>query len=527
VRVARRRRQLSVRLLQATLATATVALALSSPALAGEAEELPQPNIVVVMTDDQTLSSFTAETMPRTFDSIVEAGTSFENFAVTTPLCCPSRAGFYTGQYGHNSEVLANNPGYAQLEDRRNVLPVWLRGAGYRTAFVGKFMHGYEDVVADPVQPAPGFREWYGLQIPNRYYRYDYSENGERKHRGRDPEDYLTSFINRKAVKLVETYAPARKPLFLNVAHLAPHSAKAPSSACHRSAIPAPADEGRYANEPLPLPPSFDEADVSDKPTFIQRLAVLGPEEIVELTRRHRCRLASLREVDRGIKQLVRAFEREDELGRTVFVVTGDNGYFLGEHRLRRGKGLPYEESIRQPLAIRVPGTYLGGLSAAPATAEPVANVDLAPTLLELAGAEPCRPNGDCRTLDGRSLIPLIDGTGPWPSDRGILIEYESPFRGSGRKGEGGSCEYAAIRPPGELYGEHTEIFEPELNRCVPAREVEHYDLDADPYQLDNLFPPFGQALAERQAALAARLDSLRRCSGRPVDQVPGAPPCE
>jgi N-acetylglucosamine-6-sulfatase len=509
------------------MAASLVALAFAQPASGGTADEDPeQPNIVIVMTDDQTLASFTPETMPRTFDLLVRPGTTFEEFFITTPLCCPSRAGFYTGQYGHNSGVLSNHPGYPQLEDRRNVLPTWLRGAGYRTAFLGKFMHGYEDAVPDPVEPAPGFREWYGLQVPNRYYRYDYSENGKRKHRGRDPEDYLTSFINRKAVKLVREYAPARKPLFLNVSHLAPHSTKAPSSVCHRSAIPAPGDEDLYADEPLPLPPSFDEADVSDKPSFIQRQPLIGPDEIVELTRRHRCRLASLREVDRGVSEIVREFDRLEELSRTVFVFTGDNGFFQGEHRLSRGKGLPYEESIRQPLVIRIPKPYLAGDQQVPVVGEPTANIDLAPTLLELAGAQPCRPNGDCRTLDGRSLMPLVEGSGTWPSDRGILIEYASPARGTGRTGEAGSCEYAAIRHPGEIFAEHTEIFEPDLNRCVPTREIEHYDLDGDPYQLDNRFPPVGQGLAERQAALASRLDRLRRCAGRPGDGASG-PPCE
>jgi N-acetylglucosamine-6-sulfatase len=229
----------------------------------------------------------------------------------------------------------------------------------------------------------------------------------------------------------------------------------------------------------------------------------------------------------------VRAIARTDELRNTVFVFTGDNGYFLGEHRLRRGKGLPYEESIRQPLAVRIPDRYTAGRTPPPVVSDPTANIDLAPTLLELAGAEPCLPIGGCRTLDGRSLIPLLDGSGGWPPNRGVLIEYESPVKGSGRKGEAGSCEYAAIRVTDEIYGEHTEVFEPELNRCVPTREVEHYDLDSDPYQLQNLFPPLvvpplvGEGLAQRQASLATRLNALRQCAGTTGEEAPGRPPCE
>jgi arylsulfatase A-like enzyme len=488
--------------------------------------ELPPPNIIVVMSDDQTAASFQPTYMPRTFEHIVARGTLFQNYVISTPLCCPSRATFLTGQYGHNNGVLTNQPGYATFIEPQNVLPVWLRRAGYRTAFFGKFLHGYESRVADPAKPAPGWGHWVRLMIPNRYQNYDLSINGRRVHFGRARAAYLTTQLTERAEEYVETFAAARKPLFMMLSYLAPHSAKAPSSPCHRSAIPSSEDSDAFSTEPLPIPPSFNEGNVSDKPTFVQRLEPLDGTEVVRMEQTYQCRLAALQSMDRGVEEIYDALDRSGELGRTVFIYTGDNGYFQGEHRLRRGKGLPYEESIRQPLAISVPKRYLGGAAPLSTATGLAGSIDLAPTILELAGAQPCPINGACRVLDGRSLMPLISGAEPWPTDRGILVEYDSPTRGSGRRGEGGSCQFAGVRTTTELYVEHSRIFNPDLDQCVQTRQVEHYNLLDDPYQLDNLDSPIFPATAHQQA-LAARAASLLRCAGRAIDDIAGHPPCE
>ncbi len=492
----------------------------------GVSTELPPPNIVVVMSDDQTAASFQPAYMPRTFEHVVARGTVFQNYVVPTPLCCPSRAAFLSGQYGHNNGVLTNQPGYATFREPHNVLPVWLRRVGYRTAYFGKFLHGYEDRVSEPVKPAPGWAHWAGLMIPHRYQNYDLSIDGRRVHFGRARAAYLSTQLTERAEEYVEAYAQASKPLFMVVSYLAPHSAKAPSSPCHRSAIPSAEDFDLFAAEPLPIPPSFNEGDNSDKPTFVRAQEPLDAAEVARMEQTYRCRLAALQGVDRGVEEIHDALERSGELGRTVFVYTGDNGYFQGEHRLRRGKGLPYEESIRQPLAISVPRRYLGGAAPPPTTVGLAGSIDLAPTILELAAAEPCPINGPCRILDGRSLMPLISGVGGWPSDRGLLVEYDSPTRGSGRRGEGGSCQFSGVRTTTELWVEHTRIFNPDLDLCVPANQVEHYEMTSDPFQLDNLDSPILPPSAH-QEALAARADTLSRCAGRGGDNVPGHPPCE
>ena len=154
-----------------------------------------QPNIVVITTDDQTLASLSAATMPNTLESIGAGGTEFTNAVVTTPLCCPSRATLLTGQYAHNHRTLANNPGYEDLRDKRNTLPVWLHRAGYVTAHVGKYLNGYKAAADRPRDVAPGWDQWHTVLDPRkyvRYYGYKLAVTGELTRVGSKPRDYIT-----------------------------------------------------------------------------------------------------------------------------------------------------------------------------------------------------------------------------------------------------------------------------------------------------------------------------------------------
>ena len=513
--------------LLATLACAALAVVGGRSQAQSGPEPDERPNIVVVMTDDQSASTLTERFMPQTYDLLVEPGTVFSSFVATTPICCPSRASFYTGQYAHNNGVFQNDPGYEGLEEKENVLPVWLHEAGYRAALVGKFMHGYEDAVDPASTPAPGYTDWFGMLV-NSYYRYVVSDNGVPMRFGRAPQDYATSVINHRAVDLIHEYAEAEEPFFIHVAHVAPHSHRTKGSVCDNSAQPAPRDLGRYSRAIFPEPPpaSFNEADVLDKPAFIDRLRPLTTADIKELRRKYRCRAASLRQVDRGVKAIVQALDETGELANTVVVLTGDNGYFVGEHRLRRGKGLPYEESIVQPLVMRVPSRYLANGQPVQRVPEVVANIDLAPTLLDFAGAEPCTADGDCRKIDGRSLVPLVQGETTGFEHRGVLIEYRAPHGSGGRRAEGGACEYAAIRTQQTLYARYIQI-ENDAGTCVTDLEVEHYDLQADPFEVENLFPAATPELEREEEELRARLTELQRCDGTAQEGAPAGPACE
>jgi arylsulfatase A-like enzyme len=528
---------LAIALLLAALAGSTHGAAGKSPAGKRAKGTDGPPNIVVVMTDDQELMTedgvrvwLRRKIMPRTFDLFAQGGTVFQNFVVTTPVCCPSRATYFTGQYGHNNGVLANKPGYGGLVAPDNMLPVWLQQAGYLTAQVGRWLHGYENSVPDAAMPAPGWSRWVVPLNYDRYYGYDLSVDGERVHYGTKTHDYVTEVLNKRAVNWVRANVESEQPLFLNLSHVAPHSAKALPNQCTRSAIPARKDYDLFQKELLPIPPSFSEDDISDKPSYLQERALIDPLEAGELRRRYRCRLASLRSVDRGVNSIVKQFKKARELGNTVFIFTSDNGYFSGEHRLRSGKGLPYEEAIRVPMAIRVPPQYLKGSAVAPL---PVinaltANIDIAPTLLDLANAQPCNAAGDCRTLDGKSMLRLVGGSTNWPTDRALVIEQQNEIEGLARRRDFGPCTYSGLRTPTLLYVATTSILDPSTGQCIAQSPpiVEHYDLLTDPFQLQNLYSAEAGP-TEQQAALSARLIGARNCAGNAGHQVPGRTPCE
>jgi N-acetylglucosamine-6-sulfatase len=471
------------------------------------------PNIVVILTDEQVLESFRRDVMPKTYKHLVDDGTTFENFVVNDPNCCPSRATFLTGQYAHNTRVFANNPGYKALKDKNNVLPAWLQEAGYTTAHVGKFLNKYGKAVKDEGTVAPGWNEWHAALEPRRYYDYDLKVNGDTVHYGKDPGDYLTRVLTQRAVKVIDKEVRKRDPLFLQFAPFAPHVGPSdPTGRCKGAAVPDPRDGERFATEAPPLPPSYDEEDIEDKPSFIKRLPPLEERDDASVNKQWGCALAALHGVDRAVAKIVRAFKDRGELGNTTFIFWSDNGYMNGEHRLRK-KAQGYEEAVHVPLVIRPSKGLKGGPETISA---PVANVDLAPTILKLAQAEPCRSKRDCRVMDGRSLAPLLRGDGQnFPTDRHIVIEFKLQ---KDRSRRGSTCSFAGLWTPEEVYIEHRRsVVHPESTReCEKKREYEHYDLANDPFQLDNLayVPDVLGATTEPDPELQPILDRLRRCSG-------------
>src|SRR5918999_423620 len=397
-----------------------LALALPAAAIAAKAK---RPNIVMVVTDDQTLSQYDQRTMPKTRRLLENRGTTFTEAIVTTPLCCPSRATMITGQYGHNNGVLRNN--YRDLKGEDNTLPVWLRRAGYTTLHVGKYMNQYADAVEPDTEVAPGWDEWHSVIAP-RYFDYELMVNGASESFGGTPEDYLGRVLTERSTSLIDSYAPRRKPFYLQLDHFAPHiSVDEGEGRCAHGAVPDPLDADRFTAEPLPQPPSFDEEDVSDKPSFVQELPRLSPATVADQQRLHGCALASLGSVDRSVDAVFDAVKSAGELDRTVFIYVSDNGVFAGEHQIPGSKQNPYEEAVRVPLVVRAPKAVLGG-EAPGKVRRPVANIDLAPTILDLAGGEPCGKRGECRRMDGRSLVPLLEGRrGGWPRGRALVLELD------------------------------------------------------------------------------------------------------
>jgi N-acetylglucosamine-6-sulfatase len=507
------------------LATGIGALALaagcggeeSNPAVEPEPAFGDQPNFVLVLTDDQNLASYERRTMPRTSRLLAGPGTTFTRYVDATPLCCPSRAALLTGQYGHNNGVLNNVPGYSTLREPDNVLPVWLQRAGYRTANVGKFLNGYERAVDDNKEVAPGWDEWQTLVGKHSFYDFKFAVSGEERKVAYRDGPYLTDELNRRATELVRELS-GPQPFFLQLAHLAPHVENGDSGGpCGGDTVPAPRDLGRFAGEPLPDSPALNERPISDKPPFVSGLPPISAGKRSLAETRWRCRLESLGAVDRGIAQLVRTLRAEGELDETVIVFTSDNGTFHGEHRLPGGKGLPYAEAAELPLVIRVPERYRGGGTAPARVSAPVANVDLAPTIVEWAGTETCPEEGDCLVMDGRSLLPLLGAGGGWPANRPILTELDIG-KEQLAEGRGISCRYEGVRQGRWLYVAHSSIPDLATGECEDADVLELYDHARDPFELDNLAAAGAFATGEYPEPALRRLervtDELADCAG-------------
>ncbi len=467
------------RFLAVALGLACVLAVASRSDVGSAAEPVPsRPNVVVVMTDDQTAESM--RVMPNVRTRIGGQGATFVNSFASFPLCCPSRATFLTGQYAHNHGVLGNRPprgGYEKLVlSHVNTLPVWLRASGYRTVHVGRYLNGYG--LARPTEVPEGWDEWYAPIDPTtfRYFGYTLNENGRLVSYGSAPRDHQTDVTTAKAVDAVRRLARGSDPFFLSVAYVAPHNGiprEPDDPAAVATPVPAPRHKGRFARERLPRPPSFNERNVVDKPWVVRRNARVSSETVAAIETNYRQRLESLLAVDEGVAALVRALSQAGELANTLFVYTSDNGFYHGEHRIPLGKVLLYEEAARVPLYLRGPGIPRGVR-----ITQDVVNVDLAATIVDAAGVAPGR------TLDGTSLLPLVRERDRFLG-RDVLLA---------------TPDYWAIRTPRYEYVEHR----------LGDREL--YDFQVDPWQVSSLHAR--PSYAAVRARLAARLERLRRCAG-------------
>ncbi len=480
----------------AIAAVASARTPLEEAAAAGAEQE--QPNVVLLLSDDQTVEEM--RFMPQVRRLIGNAGAEFETNMTNWPLCCPSRATMQTGQYAHNHGVLGNGPplgGFGQLDTSRT-LPVWLQGAGYYTAHIGKLMNGYE---SSPVGVPPGWSEWHGSKRTYMYYGYQLLEEGGLRTYGSvnedpdspaNPDSYNSDVYTDKAVDIITQRAPSRQPFYLSVSYLAPHGggpnqpADQPQSRCDGTAKPPVDRAGSLESTPLPQPPNFNETDVSDKPAAIAGRDPLSAKDLSNATRNYRCRGESVMGVDDGAERVVEALRASGELKNTLVIYTSDNGFFHGEHRIPAGKNQVYEEAVRVPLLMRGPGIPRGS-----EIGDITINADLSPTILDAAGATADLPQ------DGRSLLPFARHPDRFHG-RELLLEQQSP---DGDDGEPRGTEYSAIRTSRYKLVENA------------AGEVELYDLRNDPYELTNLHgsPDF----AEAEAALVERLAALRNCAGK------------
>jgi arylsulfatase A-like enzyme len=564
--------------LVAQLAAATALLALlaglvfinAQKAGAASASAFPpeHPSFVVIQTDDETLDQlydvFNAggvdiPTMPNTLSLIAGRGITFNRYYVSYPLCCPSRVSLLTGRYAHNSNVRGNvqpNGGYTGFKARgafTHNVATWLQGAGYRTIHIGKFLNGYGDEPFDNgTDVPPGWSAWHGvLNADTHHYFYGYTLNdngaldgpfgdsgswdtreyGERDYFGcptSTSEDkpclYETDVLTRIASEELTGTSP-EQPFYLQLDYTAPHGD------FRRPAGPEPAPRHYTLFDGAPFPhdreEGFNEGNVNDKPRFIREAPYLSLNDIHAYRVYYQKALASLRAIDDGVKTVIDTLGVQHRLRDTYIIFTSDNGFFYGEHRLTGGKFLAYEPSTHLPLLIRGPGIKPGT-----STGQLAGNVDLAPTVLELAGVEPDK------SIDGTSLVPFfrdpslrtrrpflfesfvetsdVEANGeptPQPAPPTTPGPAARPARASG-----GEAKASIIAPPKDYEGIRLG---PYKYIEWPDGEKELYDITKDPNELNNIarVPNYFPI----RAYLHAQLIRLETCVGHTCRE--SAPP--
>ena len=434
-----------------------------------------QPNIIFIIADDLRYDGLACNGNPHIqtphIERLAAEGINFQNAYVTTPICSPSRASFLTGLYASTHRIYnIDTNGIGILGDRLVTFPQFLRRAGYRTGFIGKWHMGFDDT------RRAGFDEWISFKGQGQYRDPVVNENGQRI----QVDGYMTDYLNGEAIDFVDESVENNpdQPFLLYLSH----------KAVHVPYLPAPRHEENYADFKYE-PPASGADDLSDQPTAHARisrspLALTNQkrakfEAIENLDRlpepqeprwgrgkdpesNIRDQMSCLQSVDDGVGEILTLLEKRGILDETVIVFTSDNGFLQGEHGVFNQKRVAFEESIRIPLLIRYPKL----ITAASASKRFVLNVDLAPTFLQLAGVEiPA-------VIQGKSLLPLFG------DPQGKSVEWRDHFVAEYfmEKSSSSFPSWQMIRDKDWKY-----IHYPNLEG---ADEI--YDLAADPHEMHN-----------------------------------------
>ena len=478
-----------------------------------------KPNILFVLADDLDLAEM--RYLPQTRALVGAHGTTFDDYLISNSLCCPSRVTTLRGQYAHNTGVWTNggdNGGFERAHANgieQDTVATRLHRAGYTTSLTGKYLNGYPNG-ARPDYIPPGWDNWASAVYGNPYSEYGYVLNQNQAyhvyHRG--PHNYGTNVYVGLTDRFIRSAASHHQPFFAYLPVYAPH----------QPATPAPQDRRKFAHAHAPRTPSFDQLDVTRSPGYVRDLPHFDAKEAHAISSLYRKRIRSLQALDRGVARLLRTLRATKQLDNTYVVFASDNGFHLGQHRMPAGKETPYETDIHVPLLVRGPGmrsgahvTHLAG------------NTDLAPTFEAMVGVH------TASFTDGRSLLPLLQGSSPARWRTSYLIEHrvESgmtqparalPAHGStleppdpDEAGPDGRPRHREIRDA-MLLNRGTNI--PDYDAVRTSRylyaqyatgEHELYDLRSDPDEIDNLAST--RPALERH--LAHRIAQLRRCGGR------------
>jgi arylsulfatase A-like enzyme len=389
-------------------------LCLLTPMTVAATDASARPNIVFIIVDDLRWDDLACTGHPfiksPNMDRIAREGARFKNAFATTPLCSPSRATFLTGLYAHTHGV-TDNTNHDALSHRLETFLLLLQRSGYATAFLGKWHMGTDD------SPRPGIDHWISFKGQGKFLDPEINVNGKPE----KVKGYATDILNERALEFVKRKHD--RPFVLYLSHKAVHpnveqrpdgSLTDPSAA---NFLPAERHKNLYADAKIPRRPNALIDKIEGKPALMEKIGDLAPlsratgtsDEVI------RDRLRMVMAVDEGVGQIFKALEETKQLDNTLIVLTSDHGYFYGEHGLSVERRLAYEEGIRIPLLMRYPALIKAGTT----LDQMVLSVDLAPTLLDVAGAAlPAK-------LHGKSVVPLLKGEKTrWR--QAFLIEYFS-----------------------------------------------------------------------------------------------------
>jgi N-acetylglucosamine-6-sulfatase len=423
-------------------------------------EKGKRPNIVVILVDDMRWDEYSEAghnyIKTPNIDRMVKEGACFVNAFATTPLCSPSRASFLTGQYPHTNGIIDNTARNKQSHEL-NTFPKQLHNQGYTTAFIGKWHMGNDD------SKRPGFDYWVSLKGQGEAIDPALNVNGKQQ----TVKGYVTDILINHSLRFINE--AGSQPFVLYLAHKAlhPNTVQRDDGSVANNGegdfIPAERHKGMYASDVFNRRPNYNILP-SDKLALMRKIEGVPPLSTETSTKEKTIQQRSemLMAIDEGLGSILKTLENKGELDNTIVVFTSDHGYWYGEHCLDLERRLAYEEAIRIPMLVRYPPLIKAGIK----PKQMVLSIDLAPTLLEIAGQTPGSH------LHGKSWIPIFKNkASKWRSS--FLVEYYSDtvFPRIFKMG------YKAVRD-----NRYKFIHYVDLNGMN-----ELYDLKKDPYELHNL----------------------------------------
>lgn len=481
-----------------------------SLSLIAKSQTKDQPmNVVFILSDDHRFDFMgfmnkVSELKTPAMDFMAKNGAHLKNAFVTTSLCSPSRASILTGQYAHTHTIVDNN---APMPEGLMFFPQYLQKVGYQTAFMGKWHMGDADDA-----PEPGFNKWISFKGQGVYFNPIFNIDGKEV---KQPEgSYTTDLLTDYAIDFIKN-RDQKKPFFIYLSH----------KGVHAEFQPAKRHEGIYKDMEVVSPPSMyltatdsskhygkiqtpeGTVNTNDIPLWVkrQRYSWHGVDYMydgkIPFDDFYRRYCETLLSIDESIAKVIAELKKEGLDKNTLVIYMGDNGFQFGEHGLIDKRDM-YEASIRVPMLAYAPGLINPGT----VIPQMIENIDIAPTILELAGVP--KPS----QIQGTSFLSLLKNKETKWRDK-IYYEYY--------------WEWAFPQTP-TMFGVRTDRYKYIFNQGVwDANEL--YDLEKDPEEMNNLIrdPKYSAIAGELKKSLWDWLEEtkgmqipLKRINNKRIDHL-------